>query len=74
MTALQFATEFVNDLLQTDTGLNLTESKFVFNKNTYQDDPELKILKQKLQENGFNLKLVNKTKICQNQEWQVIKL
>ena len=74
MTAQEFAQEFVNDLLNTDTGFDLDISNFAFNKDTYEEDPNLNILKQNLKENGFELKLKKQNEIEHKQVWQIIKL
>ena len=74
MSAEQFANEFINDLLETDTGFNLETSNFAFSKDTYTADPNLNVLKQKLQENGYELKLKKQNEVENKQVWQLIKL
>ena len=74
MLAEDFAKEFINDILETDTGFNLDISNFSFNQDTYIQDPNLNVLKQKLKESGFELKLKKQNAIEHKQVWQLIKL
>lgn len=74
MLAEDFAKEFINDILETDTGFNLEISNFSFNEDTYIQDPNLNVLKQRLKENGFELKLKKQNTVEHKQVWQLIKL
>lgn len=74
MSAEQFANEFINDILETDTGFNLDISNFTFSQDTYRADPNLTILKEKLKDNGFELKIKKPNETEFKQIWQLIKL
>lgn len=55
-TPLEFAHEFINDLLNTPNNLNLSqEIEVCFNKNILTDDPNLTILKTELKKVNFDL-------------------
>ena len=72
MNAEEFANEFVNELLTDlqNPKYNLTEHSFSFCQNCYKNDPNLKVLKKKLNENGFDIF----QEIEDNKSWKVVKL
>ena len=74
MTAEQFANEFVNDLLEDlqNPKFDLSKKFFVFYDNVYVDDPNLQILKTKLNEINFDIVLDN---VKDNDKfWKVFKI
>lgn len=74
MNAEEFAIEFVNDLLEDlqNPGFDLSKKFFVFYDNVYVDDPNLQILKSKLNEINFDIVLDN---VKDNDKfWKVFKI
>lgn len=74
MSAKHFAQEFINDLPELLENFDLNKNKLCFNQNTYENDPELTILKSELNQIGFDLKIINKSDTLTKQTWQLIKL
>lgn len=72
LSAQEFADEFINDLQE--NSMNINEEKFMFSWQVYNDDPNLNILKQKLNENGYDLILINEANTITKLSWQVVKL
>ena len=72
MNAEEFANEFLDALFENlqNPKYNLTEHSFSFCPNCYNDDPNLKVLKKKLNENGFDIF----QEIEDNKSWKVVKL
>ena len=68
MNAFEFAQEFINDL--EDMSINWETNNFVFNKQTYIDDPDLKILKSELNKINLDLVLINKSEKI----WKLTKI
>lgn len=72
LSAQEFADEFINDL-QEDS-MNINEEKFMFSWQVYNDDPNLTILKSKLNKIGYDLILINEADTITKLSWQVVKL
>ena len=74
MNAEEFATEFVNDFQENlkNKNINLETNSFYFSKSVYNEDEDLKVLKKKLNEIGYDLILDS----IENEDkfWKVIKL
>lgn len=67
LTAEEFAQEFINDLPETLAELT-NDTQIVFCKNTLQEDPELKILRKKLNKHCYDLIP------CEDNGWKLVKL
>ena len=74
MNAEEFAIEFVNELKEDlkNPKFILDKKSFYFSKSVYDEDEDLKVLKKKLNENGFDIvfdSIEHNSKI-----WKVVKL
>lgn len=72
LSAQEFADEFINDLQE--DAMNINEEKFMFSWQVYNDDPNLTILKSKLNKIGYDLILINEANTITKLSWQVVKL
>lgn len=73
MNAEEFAVEFINDLPDTLEHMDINKSFFSFNADVYLEDPELKVLKSKLNEINFDLVPTQIGNLSSN-AWKLIKL
>ncbi len=67
MTPEQYAQEFIDELPEILAELK-ESTRFMFCKNTLQNDPELKILRRELNKLNYDLIPV------ENDDWQLIKI
>lgn len=74
MDAEEFAEEFINDLPDTLKHMNINIAKLVFNNEVYEQDPELKILRTKLNKIGYDLLPETDYTAEANTSWKLIKI
>lgn len=74
MNAEEFANEFVADLPDTLKHHDMENGRFRFCINVYNDDPNLNVLKSKLNAVGYDL-IVNEplSDVCK-QSWKLVKI
>lgn len=74
MNAEEFANEFIADLPDTLKTHDMENGRFSFCINVYNEDPELKILKSKLNNVGYDLIVDKVLKNVWKQNWKLVKI